>query len=234
METGIIDFKKQKFIRDCIEYLKTGNAEAELRAIVNSATPEYIEYIKKDIDKDTIIIIDTVIKKIRLSSQKKITGSRQKINIIALATLEKLSTDDIRFEIKEVTERYRETINPVKALYYDLQEIMFLYDGKPKNKHHKFLIDKFSDKKSFDDIIVAVDKDILDLKECRERIIKIREELGFANKSEYYKQVIDLHNEMLQWKRLFEKFPEWVEENTNTQGGGLYQTLKNFFCGEDE
>ena len=233
METGIIDFKKQKFIRDCIEYLKTGNAEAELRAIVNSATPEYIEYIKKDIDKDTIIIIDTVIKKIRLSSQKKITGSRQKINIIALATLEKLSTDDIRFEIKEVTERYRETINPVKALYYDLQEIMFLYDGKPKNKHHKFLIDKFSDKKSFDDIIVAVDKDILDLKECRERIIKIREELGFANKSEYYKQVIDLHNEMLQWKRLFEKFPEWVEENTNTQGGGLYQTLKNFFCGED-
>tara|TARA_B100001057_G_scaffold453582_1_gene498491 strand:- start:577 stop:1278 length:702 start_codon:yes stop_codon:yes gene_type:complete len=233
VETGIIDFKKQKFIRDCIEYLKTGNAEAELRAIVNSATPEYIEYIKKDIDKDTIIIIDTVIKKIRLSSQKKITGSRQKINIIALATLEKLSTDDIRFEIKEVTERYRETINPVKALYYDLQEIMFLYDGKPKNKHHKFLIDKFSDKKSFDDIIVAVDRDILDLKECRERIIKIREELGFANKSEYYKQVIDLHNEMLQWKRLFEKFPEWVEENTNTQGGGLYQTLKNFFCGED-
>jgi len=234
VETGIIDFKKQKFIRDCIEYLKTGNAEAELRAIVNSATPEYIEYIKKDIDKDTIIIIDTVIKKIRLSSQKKITGSRQKINIIALATLEKLSTDDIRFEIKEVTERYRETINPVKALYYDLQEIMFLYDGKPKNKHHKFLIEKFSDEKAFDDIIVAVDKDILDLKECRERIMKIREELGFANKSEYYKQVIDLHNEMLQWKRLFEKFPEWVEENSSTQGGGLYQTLKNFFCGEDE
>lgn len=233
METGIIDFKKQKFIRDCIEYLKTGNAEAELRAIVNSATPEYIEYIKKDIDKDTTIVIDTVIKKIRLSSQKKITGSRQKINIIALATLEKLSTDDIRFEIKEVTERYRETINPVKAIYYDLQEIMFLYNGKPKNKHHKFLIDKFSDEKAFDDIIVAVDRDILDLKECRERILQIREELGFANKSEYYKQIIDLHNEMLQWKRLFKKFPDWVEENTNTQGGGLYQTLKNFFCGED-
>ena len=140
METGIIDFKKQKFIRDCIEYLKTGNAEVELRAIINSATPEYIEYIKKDIEYDTIIVIDAVIKKIRTSSQKKITSNRQKINIIALATLERLATDDVRFEIKEVTERYRETINPVKALYYDLQEIMFLYDGKPKNKHHKFLI----------------------------------------------------------------------------------------------
>ncbi len=233
METGIIDFKKQKFIRDCIEYLKTGNAEAELRAIINSATPEYIEYIKKDIEYDTIIVIDAVIKKIRTSSQKKITSNRQKINIIALATLEKLATDDIRFEIKKVTERYRETINPVKALYYDLQEIMFLYDGKPKNKHHKFLIEKFSNKESFNDIIVAVDKDLLDLQECRERIIQIREELGFANKSEYYKKVIDLYNEMLQWKRLFETFPVWVDEHSNAQSGGLYQTLKNFFCGEE-
>tara|TARA_Y100000389_G_scaffold75314_2_gene71954 strand:+ start:22668 stop:23369 length:702 start_codon:yes stop_codon:yes gene_type:complete len=233
VETGIIDFKKQKFIRDCIEYLKTGNAEAELRAIINSATPEYIEYIKKDIEYDTIIVIDAVIKKIRTSSQKKITSNRQKINIIALATLEKLATDDIRFEIKKVTERYRETINPVKALYYDLQEIMFLYDGKPKNKHHKFLIEKFSNKESFNDIIVAVDKDLLDLQECRERIIQIREELGFANKSEYYKKVIDLYNEMLQWKRLFETFPVWVDEHSNAQGGGLYQTLKNFFCGEE-
>ena len=41
--------------------------------------------------------------------------------------------------------RYRESINPVKALYYDLQEIMFLYDGRPKNKHHQFLINKFRD-----------------------------------------------------------------------------------------
>jgi hypothetical protein len=233
VETGIIDFKKQKFIRDCIEYLKTGNAEFELRAIINSATPEYIEYIKKDIEYDTIIVIDAVIKKIRTSSQKKITSNRQKINIIALATLERLATDDVRFEIKEVTERYRETINPVKALYYDLQEIMFLYDGKPKNKHHKFLIEKFSNKESFNDIIVAVDKDLLDLQECRERIIQIREELGFANKSEYYKKIIDLYNEMLQWKRLFETFPVWVDEHSNAQGGGLYQTLKNFFCGEE-
>lgn len=230
METGIIDFKKQKFIRDCIEYLKTGNAEAELRAIINSATPEYIEYIKKDIEYDTIIVIDAVIKKIRTSSQKKITSNRQKINIIALATLEKLATDDIRFEIKKVTERYRETINPVKALYYDLQEIMFLYDGKPKNKHHKFLIEKFSNKESFNDIIVAVDKDLLDLQECRERIIQIREELGFANKSEYYKKVIDLYNEMLQWKRLFSKFPEWVDENYREESkSSLLKTLKNFF-----
>ncbi len=232
MDSGIIDFKKQKFIRDCIEYLKTGDLPTDLRNIINSSNPSYIEYLKKDNDDSTVKVIDTVINKVRQSSQKQITASRQKINIIALATLEKLATDDKRFEIPEVIERYRETINPVKALYYDLQEIMFLYDGKPKNKHHKFLIDKFSKKESFDEILVAVNRDIEDLKECRERIRGIREQLKFSSKSEYNKKIIDLYSEMKQWKRLFEKFPNWVEEHETGTCKGLLDTLKNFFLSE--
>ena len=104
MDSGIIDFKKQKFIRDCIEYLKTGDLPADLRNIINSSNPSYIEYLKKDNDDSTVKVIDTVINKVRQSSQKQITASRQKINIIALATLEKLATDDKRFEIPEVIE----------------------------------------------------------------------------------------------------------------------------------
>ena len=204
----------------------------DLRNIINSSNPSYIEYLKKDNDDSTVKVIDTVINKVRQSSQKQITASRQKINIIALATLEKLATDDKRFEIPEVIERYRETINPVKALYYDLQEIMFLYDGKQKNKHHKFLIDKFSKKESFDEILVAVNRDIEDLKECRERIRGIREQLKFSSKSEYNKKIIDLYSEMKQWKRLFEKFPNWVEEHETGTCKGLLDTLKNFFLSE--
>ena len=233
METGIIDFKKQKFIRDCIEYLKTGNAEAELRAIINSATPEYIEYIKKDIEYDTIIVIDAVIKKIRTSSQKKITSNRQKINIIALATLEKLATDDIRFEIKKVTERYRETINPVKALYYDLQEIMFLYDGKTRKEHHKFLVKKFNTHASFEEILLAVDRDIEDLRLCKEQLRNVREEYSLPGTSEYSRRVIDLHNEMEQWKKLFSKFPDWISENrTDDTKSWLSCTLSKFFSND--
>ena len=126
----IIDFKKQKFIRDCIEFLKTKEMSEELKKVINTATPGYLEYLKKGETSDTVKVIETAITKVRQLSQKEITSNRQKINIIALSVLEGLSTDDTRFQIKEVTDRYRESINPVKALYYDLQEIMFLYDGK--------------------------------------------------------------------------------------------------------
>ena len=134
----IIDFKKQKFIRDCIEFLKTKEMSEELKKVINTATPGYLEYLKKGETSDTVKVIETAITKVRQLSQKEITSNRQKINIIALSVLEGLSTDDTRFQIKEVTDRYRESINPVKALYYDLQEIMFLYDGKKEQTSQIF------------------------------------------------------------------------------------------------
>ena len=226
----IIDFKKQKFIRDCIEFLKSNKATIELKEVINTASPSYIDYLKKGESEDTKKVIDTTINKVKKLSQKEVTANRQKINIIALSVLEKMATDDDKFHIKEVTERYRETINPIKALYYDLQEIMFLYDGKPKNKHHKFLIEKFSDKKAFEEILFAVERDLEDLTQCKVRINNLKEELGFSNRSEYHKKVLDTHTEMKQWKRLFLKFPEWVEENyTKEESGSLLKTLKNFF-----
>jgi len=226
----IIDFKKQKFIRDCIEFLKSNKSTIELKEVINTASPSYIDYLKKGESEDTKKVIDTTINKVKKLSQKEVTANRQKINIIALSVLEKMATDDDKFHIKEVTERYRETINPIKALYYDLQEIMFLYDGKPKNKHHKFLIEKFSDKKAFEEILFAVERDLEDLTQCKVRINNLKEELGFSNRSEYHKKVLDTYTEMKQWKRLFLKFPEWVEENyTKEESGSLLRTLKNFF-----
>ena len=132
---------------------------------------------------------------------------------MAISVLENLSTEGSEFAIEEITKRYRESINPVKALYYDLQEIMFLYDSKPKNKHHQFLINKFKDIESFEKIIEAVDKDIKDLNECKQRINKLKTDHNYPNTTEHLKKIVDLHNEMIQWKTLFEAFPEWVEDN---------------------
>ena len=99
----IIDFKKQKFIRDCIEFLKTKEMSEELKKVINTATPGYLEYLKKGESSDTIKVMETAITKVRQLSQKEITSNRQKINIIALSILESLATDDTRFQIKEVT-----------------------------------------------------------------------------------------------------------------------------------
>lgn len=230
MSKDIIDFKKQKFIRDCKEYLKTGVIADSLRIGINNTTPGHLEYLKSGLTVDEKKVIDTAIERIKKKYVRDITNNRQKMNMVAMAALENLSTIDKRFEIKEVMERYRESINPIKALYYDLQEIMFLYDGKAKKEHHKFLIEKFNAKENFEEIILAVDRDIEDLRKCKDHLKNIREEYSLPGTSEYSRRVIDLHNEMEQWKKLFLKFPDWVTENkTEDSKSWLYNTLNNFF-----
>lgn len=230
MSKDIIDFKKQKFIRDCKEYLKTGVIADSLRIGINNTTPGHLEYLKSGLTVDEKKVIDTAIERIKKKYVRDITNNRQKMNMVAMAALENLSTIDKRFEIKEVMERYRESINPIKALYYDLQEIMFLYDGKAKKEHHKFLIEKFNSKENFEEIILAVDRDIEDLRKCKDHLKNIREEYSLPGTSEYSRRVIDLHNEMEQWKKLFLKFPDWVTENkTEDSKSWLYNTLNNFF-----
>ena len=107
---------------------------------------------------------------------------------------------------------------------------MFLYDGKSKNEHHKFLINKFSKPESFERIILAIDKDIEDIRECKNRVKLIRDEYGINSNSEYAVKITDLYNEMHQWKKLFERFPEWVDENKDDNSSrSLIETLKDFF-----
>lgn len=229
MSKDIIDFKKQKFIRDCKEYLKTGKIAESLRIGVNNTTPGHLEYLKAGLSEDERKVIDTAIDRIKKKYVRDITNNRQKMNMVAMSALENLSTIDKRFEIPEVMERYRESINPVKALYYDLQEIMFLYDGKTRKDHHKFLMEKFSDENAFEEILLAVDRDIEDLRKCKDQLRNIREEYNLPGTSEYSRRVIDLHNEMEQWKKLFERFPDWIDENKGDDPKSLIETLKDFF-----
>ena len=225
---SIIDFKKQKFLKECKEYLKTGKVSDSLSMAINNTTPGHIEFLKANLTHDEKVVIDAVVKKIKSKFRKSITSQRQKSNIVASSVLENLSTLDKSFIIPEVMERYRESINPVKALYYDLQEIMFLYDGKTKKEHHKFLMNKFSNVSDFENIILAIDKDIEDLEKCKEQLKRITSGQSIPNSSEYARRVFDTYEQLHQWKKLFQRFPDWVNENKESEPS-LLNTLKNFF-----
>ena len=225
---SIIDFKKQKFLKECKEYLKTGKVSDSLSMAINNTTPGHIEFLKTNLTHDEKVVIDAVVKKIKSKFRKSITSQRQKSNIVASSVLENLSTLDKSFIIPEVMERYRESINPVKALYYDLQEIMFLYDGKTKKEHHKFLMNKFSNVSDFENIILAIDKDIEDLETCKEQLKRITSGQSIPNSSEYASRVFDTYEQLHKWKKLFRRFPDRVNENKESEPS-LLNTLKNFF-----
>lgn len=231
MERHVINLEKQRFIRDCKQVLKGERVTDSLRRTIIHSSPGHIEYLKRDMDMAEARLVDIVIAKVKEESKKALSASSQRINILAISVLENLSTESQEFAIEEIMKRYRESINPVKALYYDLQEIMFLYDSRPKNKHHQFLIDRFREIQAFEKIIMAIDRDIRDLAECKQRVNKLKNEHNYPNTSEHLKRIVDLHNEMLQWKTLFEKFPDWINENSLpvVAKGTICTTIKKLF-----
>ena len=210
----IINLEKQRFIRDCKQVLKGERIPDSLKRTIIHSSPGHVEYLKRDLNITELRLVDIVVAKVKEESKKLLSASSQRINILAISVLENLATESSGFAIEEIVKRYRESINPVKALYYDLQEIMFLYDDKPKNKHHQFLINKFNKIETFEVIFLAINRDINDLNECKQRVNKLKTDHNYPNTSEHLKKIVDLHNEMIQWKTLFEKFPEWIKENS--------------------
>ena len=200
---------------------------------INNTTPGHIEFLKSDLSANDKIIIDTVANKVKLLFRKSITSHRQKSNMIAASALENLSTLDNAFVLPAVMARYRESINPVKALYYDLQEIMFLYDGKTKKDHHVFLINKFSSKSDFTDLLLAVEKDISDLNNCKLQLRNVSAGQSVSSSGEYVKRLFDTYDQLVQWKKLFTRFPDWVNDNKNENNKSwLRNTLTNFFTAD--
>ena len=91
------------------------------------------------------------------------------------------------------------------------------------------------EKPVFNTVLEAVDKDIKDLNECKQRINKLKTDHNYPNTTVHLKKIVDLHNEMFQWKTLFEAFPEWIEDNslpivpTDKGSKKFCRTIKNLF-----
>lgn len=209
----IIDFKREKFLYECREFLRTGNISDDLRSAIYNTTPADMEKFRSSLSDENIKIFDIVINQVIKITEADIIKFKQKVNILCQNVLDTLETNNDAYIIPEIIERYRDTINPIKALYYDLQEIIFLYDGKPKNKHHMFLIELFRDETYIDRFVSAIDKDIKRLDECQNSINFLKSEYKITLNSSYATKVKELRVEMIQWKKLIMRFPEWIKEN---------------------
>lgn len=231
MVERIVDFNNQRFLRDSRDFLRTGEITQNLRSAVLNPNPGYVDNIKKNMSTEDGHIIDLAVREAKESIQKEMATHRFKLNLLCQSTLESLETEQERFIIPEVAARYRDTINPVKALYYDIQEIMFLYNGKTLNKHHKMLLETFTEPNAFDDIMTAIQNDLDSLSSCKLQLQDLKRTYNLTTNGEYVKRVMDTYNEILQWQRLFNRFPIWISDNIilGHDKTGLCNRILKFF-----
>lgn len=231
MANDIIDFKTEKFMFECREFLKSGNVSDDLRSAIYNSTPAEMETFRLKLSEENRKVFDIAISAIAKITETDIIKFKQKVNMLCQNVLDTLETNNDTYSIPEIINRYRDTINPIKALYYDLQEIIFLYDGKPKNRHHMFLIELFREESYIDKFVVAIDKDIKRLDDCLISINYLKSEYKITLNGSYATKVKELRVEMGQWKKLILRFPEWIKENepTPSKKEGMFDFMSKWF-----
>jgi len=207
----ILNFQREKFIRECREYMKTGVISESLRHTVLSSTPDQIQNLIKnfrDTDKE---MLGHVLSEIKVISKAEIHSYKNKIDTVCYTAFDSLVTVKPRYEIAYVQKRYDSSINPVRALHFDLEETMSM-NRKSLTKHHKILIEKFKDQVALDFYIEAIETDIRTLTEAEAEIKELQSEYMYPSENQNIQRISELIEELHLWKNTLTRFPIWVNE----------------------
>ena len=83
--------------------------------------------------------------------------------------LQNLETNDSEYKIPSILIKYRKDINPIRALKFELQEIMSMWELE--DDYHKWLVKQFKNKDKINSIITAIKNDMIKIVEMQKKYL---------------------------------------------------------------
>ena len=77
--------------------------------------------------------------------------------------------------------------------------------------------------------LLAIDKDLTRLIECKREIELLKYEYKIQLNSIYATKIKELHTEMRLWRKLLIQFPKWAKDNTSQDHFSLIEWFKKLF-----
>ncbi|MDA8956840.1 hypothetical protein N9H30_00560 [bacterium] len=153
----IIDFRLVRFESLLIKFAKTNEIPNEF--IDGSMDLEYLSTKYKDTLSEYHTKIVSKLKRLLTSRIKK---SAKNVLVTFMEEYYYFYTNQCTKESKWyheiVMSKYRKNINPIRAMYYEILNLMSAYN--PDNEVHQFVVDLFTDAEWRNAIINCISKDI--------------------------------------------------------------------------
>lgn len=185
MDAIIISFEEAKIKRE----LKKIHRTNLLHKLVNSSKNAYASSLKE---------INTIIKYVyRKEYQQDFTYEYNSL-------LENLETKQAKFKFPTILSGYRKDMNPIDALYQNLQEALFKYDKD--NPICVWIIELFKDEQWLDDLIYAIRKDYTDINNFQHKHYRNEHAIGYGeicvlqNIKTNYAHYIEVFSMMKDWE----------------------------------
>jgi hypothetical protein len=112
-----------------------------------------------------------------------------------------LKTCDRKYIFPSVLKSYHKNINPVRALYFEIQEIDIVFDKD--NPDHVFVIDKIKDRKFIELLIQDIKADIRSLQSLEKRFMETKKAFDFFSLPMTYYHTQEMIKDMKKWSAVF-------------------------------
>ena len=171
--------------KDFYEYME-GIEKGELRSLYKVLVDAYNFYNQHTADTDLQLRYD--------------------IEDVYYTITSNLRTLDQRYKFPSILVKYRQGINPVRALYFEIAECRINFDLD--NASHRFVYDIFLQEHFFPQLRLDIEYDIISLQKLEQRYIDIKTNYPFFTYPLSYYHVQEMIKDFKKWGDVYKDFNE--------------------------
>jgi len=129
--------------------------------------------------------------------------------------LQNLETNDTKYKIPSVLIKYRKDINPIRALKFELQEIMSMYNSLSTidDDYHEWLATEFKNEKKIKKIILSVKNDMVKIVDMQKRYKRAKKKHSYFVLPMSYYHCVEIESDMITWIKTLQEFLVWVMQD---------------------
>ena len=125
--------------------------------------------------------------------------------------LQNLETNNAKYKIPSVLIKYRKDINPIRALKFELQEIMSMW--QLEDDYHKWLVKQFKNKDKINSIITAIKNDMIKIVEMQKKYLNAKKKYSYFVLPMSYYHCVEIETDMKSWIKTLQEFLVWSTQD---------------------
>lgn len=127
--------------------------------------------------------------------------------------LQNLKTNNVKYKVPSILVKYRKDINPIRALKFELQEIMAMPESD--DDYYLWIIKQYRNERKISEIIKDVNIDMENIKKMQEKYRDAKKNYDYFILPMSYYHCVEIETDMKSWVSTLREFYIWTQNSIN-------------------
>ena len=200
-------FEKDSIVTDFI--LETIYPNIQTQEDINQELAEYSKSSKKKFFK----ILQKIQQAVKQMTSQESMDIRFTLEDDYFNLLQNLKTNNVKYKVPSILIKYRKDINPIRALRFELEEIMAMPESD--DDYHIWLIRQYKNEEKINNIIKDINADLRSIVKMQEKYKDTKKEYPYFVLPMSYYHCIEIETDMKSWIKTLKEFLIWTQDSIN-------------------